>query len=253
MLALLSLLLVQAAQPSLEQDRLTVCLDQARTDPATAITTADEWLAEASGAGRSAPQQCLGTAYVSLLRWDAARDAFMGARDARAESEGAARARLGAMAGNAALAGRHAEEALAMLDQALADARGAGQVELAGTISADRAKALVALGRQQEAVPALDAARRDAPQQAAVWLLSATLARRMEQLDQAQSYIQTAATLTPDDPAIGLEAGLIAALSGRDDAARASWRSVIDRAPGSPPAKEAAEYLAQLDGAPPSR
>src|SRR5690606_11865099 len=49
MLALLSFVLMAqvgaAAPPTLEQDRLTVCLDQARTDRATAIVMADEWLA----------------------------------------------------------------------------------------------------------------------------------------------------------------------------------------------------------------
>ena len=254
---ILSLLLAQAAvsvQP-VEQDRLQLCLEQARTDPATAIATADGWLAEAAGAERSLPGQCLGSAYVSLLRWDAAQAAFLAARDARPAEDGAIRARLGAMAGNAALAAGDHAAALAALDRALADAAqgGGGESELAGTIAADRARALVGLGREDEAAAMLEQARRNAPQQAEVWLLSATLARRQDALEEAQGYIETAAALAPDDPAIGLEAGLIAALDGRDDTARTSWRSVIAAAPGSPESVAAGEYLAQLDGAPPSR
>ena len=257
MLDFLALLLAAqaaaSAPPTLEQDRLTVCLDQARTDPATAIVTADTWLAEATGAQRSAPQQCLGTAYVSLLRWDAAEGAFVAARDAQPADRALERAKLGAMAGNAALGAQHAAAALPLLDQALVDARAASQTELAGSIAADRARALVALDREEEAGAALADARRDAPQLANVWLLSATLARRLDALDEAQGYIETAAALAPQDAAVGLEAGVIAALGGRDDVARASWRSVIDMAPTSPAASTAANYLAQLDGAPPSR
>jgi hypothetical protein len=58
--------------------------------------------------------------------------------------------------------------------------------------------------------------------------------------------------LAPTDPAIGLEAGVIAALGGRDDAARQSWQSVVRLAPDTPEAETARTYLAQLDP-PPAR
>jgi tetratricopeptide (TPR) repeat protein len=88
-------------------------------------------------------------------------------------------------------------------------------------------------GHQLEGAQALAQARELAPQDPAVWLLSATLARRMEDLASARGWIATAAQLDPANPAIGLEAGLIAALAGNDDAARSSWQSVIDLAPRS--------------------
>ena len=140
----LALLFAQAAAavpPPVEQDRLALCLDEARRDPATAIVTADAWLDEAHGAGRALPQQCLGQAYVSLLRWDAAHAAFLAGRDALAETARADRARLGAMAGNAALAEEKYDAALAAFDTALGDAAMGGDTPLAGTISADRARA----------------------------------------------------------------------------------------------------------------
>jgi TolA-binding protein len=59
-------------------------------------------------------------------------------------------------------------------------------------------------------------------------------------------YIERAAQLFPVDPEIGLEAGVIAVLSGRDEAARKSWLSVIKAAPNSPSAKTAQGYLDQL-------
>ena len=69
-----SLLLAQAASAlvPIEQARLEVCLEQARTDPASAIAEAGTWLSDASGAATSYPRQCLGYAYALLLRWDAA-------------------------------------------------------------------------------------------------------------------------------------------------------------------------------------
>ena len=250
MLPFLSLLLAQAAAaaalPSPEQDRLTVCERAARRDPTEAIATASAWLKEAVGAERSYPQECLGFAFVSLLRWQAAEDAFAAARDARPAGELAARAKLAAMAGNAALADNRYAAAIQHLDPARGDAAAAGDAPLAGEIAADRAQAYVGLGDLAHADAALADARRDAPQRMESWLLSATLARRQGKLADAQKDIETAAALAPKDPAVGLEAGVIAALAGRDEAARQSWRSVIELAPNEPQAATARDYLAQI-------
>lgn len=248
----LALFLAQAAEVatapprSTEQARLEGCLQQARTDPGTAITTAGLWLIEAHDAGKALPQQCLGQAYVSLLRWDAAHEAFLAARDAALASDFEVRARLGAMAGNAALAATDFANALADLDKAAADAALAGDKPLAGSIAADKARALVGLGRTDDAAATLLQARGEAPQNAEVWLLSATLSRRRNDLKDAQAQIETAAGLAPKDPAVGLEAGVIAALSGNDDAARKSWDAVVGLAPDGPEAKSARAYLAEI-------
>ena len=50
---------------------------------------------------------------------------------------------------------------------------------------------------------------------------------------------------------MGLEAGVIAMLQGREDAPEASWRSVLAVEPDSDTAATARDYLAQL-AAPPS-
>lgn len=237
-----------AAPPTLEQDRLTACMAEARRDPAQAITTASGWLEGLSGVATSAPQQCLGFAYVGLLRWDAAMLAFQTARDTRPVDDRLGRARLGSMAGNAALqAGQTlvAEGAFAM---ALDDALAGGDAPLAGLAAADRARALVALGDVAAAATALGRARELASQEAEVWLLSATLARRMEDLANARAWIATAAALAPQDGSVGLEAGLIAAVAGDDTAARTAWNAVI--ALDGPQAAAARQYLAQLEQAP---
>lgn len=237
-----------AAPPTLEQDRLIACMTEARADPAQAITTASQWLEGLSGVSIAAPQQCLGFAYVGLLRWDAAMLAFQTARNALPADNWLARARLGSMAGNAALQAGQPLVAEGAFAAAVDDALAGGDAPLAGLAAADRARALVALDDVTAAGAALARARELAAQEAEVWLLSATLARRSEDLANAASWIGTAAALAPQDGAIGLEAGLIAVLAGDDDAARAAWGSVI--ALGGPHATRAREYLAQLEQAP---
>ena len=235
-----------AAQPprTVAEDRLTVCLDLARSDPAGAIAESSGWSSEASGAEASYPQQCLGFAYSMLLRWDAAESAFLDAREAAGAADPFRRARLATMAGNAALAGERGAAALAALDLAAADA--SGDDGLRAMVEVDRARALVMLGREGEAEATLAAARTLDPQSPFAWLLSATLARRLGKLEDAQGHIETAAALSPDYPEIGLEAGVIAMLAGRAEAAEASWRSVIEIAPDSEAAASARAYLAQV-------
>lgn len=255
---LLALSLLVAAQqgaaatpPTLEEDRLRACMMEARADPAQAITTASQWLEGTAGVARAAPQQCLGFAYMGLSRWDAAMVAFTAARDARPQDDRRTRARLGAMAGNAALAAGQYLVAEGVLSLAAEDALAGGDAPLAGQAQADRARALVALADMPAAAAALEQARTHAPQDAAVWLLSATLARRMEDIANARAFIATAGLIAPRDAAIGLEAGLIAALAGDDAAARANWQAVIDLDGGAPEAAAARQYLAQLAEAPP--
>jgi Flp pilus assembly protein TadD len=114
------------------------------------------------------------------------------------------------------------------------------------TIALDRARALVSLGQNGEAATALADARTADPDNAQAWLLSATLSRREKKLIEAQTQIEKAAQLAPQDAEVGLEAGVIAVLGGRDEAARRSWNAVVAMSPESPAAATAREYLAQL-------
>lgn len=227
-------------------DRLSVCLTHARTDPTTAIVEASAWSGQTSGADASYAQQCLGVAYAMLLRWGAAERAFLAARKSAGETEHFRRAQLGTMAGNAALAEERAADALVSLDRAANDAAAAGDAGLRAMVEVDRARGQVLQGREAEAEATLAAARTLDAQSPFAWLLSATLARRLGKLGEAQGYIETAAALSPDYSEVGLEAGVIAMLAGRQEAAEASWRSVIELAPDSVEAASARSYLAQL-------
>lgn len=208
------------------------------------VAGAESRVASARGLALAAANHCLGKALAASERWGEAESAFLAALAATPEANGTVRGRLGAMAGNAALAAGATERALGLFDNALKAA--GGDAPLAGSIQLDRARALVALKRTEEAASALAAARTALPASAEAWLLSATLSRREGRLDEAQSQIEQAATLVPQDPEIGLEAGVITMLAGREDAARKSWQSVLATAPDSAAAQTARGYLAQI-------
>lgn len=236
----------EPAELTFDEARFDECLKQARTDPATAIDTASQWAAGAIGDTGAYPQQCLGHAYTSLLRWEAAERAFLTARETLGEGQHEWRARLAIQAANAALAENRADAALFDLTLAERDL-GAADPGIAAMIEIDRARALVVASRESDAITALEKARSLDPQSPNAWLLSATLARRLGKLPEAQTYIETAAKLAPAYPEVGLEAGVIAMLSGNEAAARASWQSVIALAPADDAATNAKAYLAQLD------
>ena len=234
--------------PPYPPSRLQACLDDAEASPSDAIDDAEAWLTTVKGTTQVEPNQCLGAAHSRRGEWAEAEAAFLAARDAAAVSDYTRRAQLGGMAGNAALAGQAPARALTALELAQADAQKADDVRLSGEIAIDRARALVALKRDADAAKALAEARTSAANNPLAWLLSATLSRRQGKLGEAQVQIATAATLAPTDPEIGLEAGVIAVLSGRNEAARKSWQSVIAAAPTSEAAATATTYLAQLGG-----
>ncbi|MEO7247914.1 MAG: tetratricopeptide repeat protein [Novosphingobium sp.] len=232
--------------PPLVTGKGQACQDLVNTDAAEAEIFARDWIVVAKGAELADAQYCLGIAASHREDWAAAEAAFLAARDAVAAGEHRQRAQLGAAAGIAADSAGARDRALSEFASAHADALAVPDPALAGTIALDRASPLFALGRTAEAATALYEARAWLPDNSDAWLLSARLARRQKQLADAQSYIERAATLNPHDPAIGLEAGVIAELSGRETAARKSWQSVIASAPLSAEAQTAKGYLAQI-------
>jgi len=238
---------VPSAPRTLAQDRLDLCMDKARTDPTSGIAEASAWERQTGAADRAEAQQCLGVAYVALLRWQAAEQAFLAAREAVPAADPFRRAQLAAMAGNAALAENRGAAAQIALQTALADAEASGDGPLQAIVQVDLSRALVLQGDTARAETTLASARTLDPQNAFAWLLSATLARRLGKLEEAQGLIETAAELAPDYPETGLEAGVIAVLSGKEEAAAQSWRSVVALDPDGEAAKTARGYLAQLE------
>ena len=235
------------APATAQSSQLQNCLKLAMENPADGIDEAEGWLAAAKTiSDRAGARQCKAMALTRLDSWGEAATLFLAARDDTPANQPGERARLGALAGNALLVTGDTVAGLDALDHAHGAAHAANDGKLNGVIQIDRARALVALGRVEEASSALEEARYELPDNHQAWLLSATLSRRQAKLVQAQRQIERAAALMPVDPEIGLEAGVIAVLSGRDTAARLSWQSVIKAAPGSLAAKTAQGYLDQL-------
>jgi tetratricopeptide (TPR) repeat protein len=243
----------KAAAAPPPRGRLQHCLDAVAGSPLDAIDDAEAWRDAVTGSAQAEPNLCLGSAHARLEHWTEAEQAFLAGRDAAGTSDMAMRAKLGAMAGNAQLAQGAFEQALTTLDLARGEADSGGDLRLTGEIAIDRARALVALKREPEAEKALVEARTSTADNPLAWLLSATLSRRQGKLGAAQAQITTAAALAPRDPEIGLEAGVIAMLAGNEAAARRSWQSAIDIAPGSEAAATARSYLAQLGANPQSK
>jgi tetratricopeptide (TPR) repeat protein len=237
-------LLLLATQPvaaNPESVRFEVCATLAETDPARALDEASTW--RLAGGGVPA-RQCEGLAYVAQKRWVPAALAFeAAAREAETKSDGRA-AILWVQAGNAALAGNDPAKAALYLDGALA--RGQLTGDALGEAHLDRARARAALGDLKGVRTDLDLATKNVPADPLGWLLSATLARKMNDLPRARADIEEAAKRSPDDASVALEAGNIAILSGHDDAARTAWAAAVKLSPESAAAKAATESLGRL-------
>lgn len=225
---------------------LAQCLALVEEDPARAHTLAQLERNATTGDARILANHCLGLASTELGLWSDAITAFEAARDEVPGEDSRLRARFGVMAGNAALEGGDAVRSEASLRRAKQDALAAASAPLQAIAATDLARALVALERPDEALFELESATMLAPENAESWLLRATLLRRLERLEDAQTAIERAGELAPLDQQVGLEAGIIALFAGRRDAALASWQSVIDLDPASDHAATARNYLAQV-------
>ena len=135
------------------------CLGAVEANPQKAAELARNALHDALGRERVRAGLCLGVALINLEQWSEARAVFLEARDAAETSDYTSRARLGAMAGNAALAAGEPGQAIAALAPAATAAKMAGDTALIASIALDRARALVALKQPQEAMNSLLEAR----------------------------------------------------------------------------------------------
>ncbi len=228
-------------------NRLESCLERAEEDSTAARIEAEDWLARAEGLEKAQALHCRGYADAQLTRWSDAAQSFVAAREAVGDLDVKYRARLGAIAGSTLITAGDYSGALGALDLAATDAAVAGFTPLGGEIQLDRARALLAMENSAGAAAALTNARRLTPTSSRAWLLSATLARRTDDLEIARDLIAQAGKIDPASPQIMLEAGLIAALSGNDDMARDNWEKLISTAPTSPQRPIAEDYLRQLE------
>lgn len=226
-------------------DRYHRCLEAATQHPAEGESEATRW--KAAGGGTRA-RQCLGVALANQQRWMGAADEFEGAaKDAEAARDPDAGS-YWAQAGNAWLAAGEAVKAQRALDAAIAGGTLAG-LHL-GEAHLDRARALVAAGALAAARDDIDAALVDAGDDPLAWLLSATLARRMNDWARAKKDIAEALSRASDDASVQLEAGNIAAATGDEEGAKAAWDQAMRLGPGTAAGRAAGIALQQFTPTP---
>lgn len=222
-----------------DKAKFAACTTLASSHPEDAVAAAEGW----TRANPSVPaRQCLGIAYAAAGRWEPAVTAFSQAATAAETNNDGRAANLWAQAGNAALAGDDPAKARGLLDRALATPGLAASQR--GETLLDRARADLALEDLGAARIDIDKGRDLSASDPFGWLLSANLARRQKDLDRAEKEIAEAARLDPNDAAIALEAGTIAAASGAIDAARTAWARAVELAPAEPEGKAASAALA---------
>jgi tetratricopeptide (TPR) repeat protein len=229
-------------------ERLSACLSSADLRPESGLADAAKWAGEGGGAYAA---HCKGYSLGKAGKFADAAGAFESGA-VLPNTDVPTQARLWSQAGNAALAGGDAVRALADLNHALEKPLPAALST--GEMHLDRARARVATGDLKGARSDLDSSLVMAPQDPLGWLLSATLARRMDDLPMARAHIEKAAALARNDGDIALEQGVIYALSGdRDAAAKAAFQRAQEVSPkGSAVAGKASTYLTQLAQAAPA-
>ena len=218
------------------------CLDLAANDPPAGAKEADRW---AIAGGGFLAKQCLGMAYANGDRMALAAQAFEDAAHAAGLAHDPQGATYWAEAGNAWLAAGDAGKARAALDAAIAADTLTGLQR--GEALIDRARAQVALGQTVAARADLDKALHDAAADPMAWLLSATLARRMDDVPRAKADIAQALQLASDDASVQLEAGNIAAVGHDEAGAEAAWTRAAQIAPDSDAGRAAKQALRQFD------
>jgi tetratricopeptide (TPR) repeat protein len=212
------------------------CLQTAETAPDKAIEQALRW--EQQGGGDGA-RHCAAVAYAR--RGDHAAAAARLEKLAWGLPEEApkrVRAELLAQAGNAWIRARKHKSALAVLAAAV------DLVPNDAAIRIDRAVALAAAGRLQDAVIDLSAALIADGNSVEALVLRASAYRRLDRLKAARADADRALFLSPRDPQALLERGDIRRLAGDPVGAAADWRRLMELHPESAFADAAQRRLA---------
>lgn len=230
-----------AKLPGDDVGRFNACVALTKIDVPRALAEAQDW---AKQADNLPSRHCLALAQGADGDWNAAATTFVRAATAGEAANDPRAVLLWTQAGNAALAGDDPQLARTALDRAL---KLPGLTDpMQGEAWLDRGRADVGLGDMAAARIDIDRAMKLIPNDPFAWLLSATLARRQDDLDRASRDISEAAKLAPDAAAVALEAGNIALAAGADAAAKVAWERAKKLAPTEPAGQAAAAQLEEL-------
>ncbi|AEI37387.1 MAG: tetratricopeptide repeat protein [Zymomonas mobilis subsp. pomaceae] len=230
------------APPASLKQRYDHCINMIDEDPEQAAEIANTWRLSAGGV---LANQCLGMAYVALGRYSAGVDAFeQAARESDLEHDGRS-AIFWIQAGNAALANQDPGAARGAFDHALM--LSVLPDKMRGNTLSDRARADVALHDYASARQDIDKALKLIGKDGSIWLMSATLARQQGDLERAKKDIIEGEKIAPLDAQISFEKGLIFALSGEIETARAAWDRTIRANPKAELAEVARKAMDEME------
>lgn len=232
----------QELDPALDAKRYDGCVRAIPTDAKAAENYAIQW--QSKGGGLPA-RHCQALAQLELGNPAGAAQTLAKAAQAAETQKAPQAADFWGQAGNAALLAGDAKAAVGYFNSAIVAAGEFAPLRTANLLI-DRARAQVELGNLSAARTDLDRATGLAPKDSTAWLLSATLARRQNDLPRAAADIARAAALAPGDPDIQFEQGATLAATGDVAAARKLWETLVKSAPGTPAAALAGKALAAL-------
>ena len=220
-----------------EYDR---CLGLLTTEPESAATLAQTWIAR--GGGEPAIH-CLALSRLALGEPAPAAEDLERLASART-SPPATRAALFEQATQAWLIAARPARARATATSALA------LTPDDPSLLIERATAAMQLDRFTEAADDLALALRLDPRRADALILRAAAQRQLDQIPDALADIAAALALDPENVEALLERGILRQRSNNPAGARADWERAITLAPDSPTADLARQNLALLDAGP---
>lgn len=227
MIMLALVLAAQAGPLASDKGRYAACLALVQTEPGRAIETAQAWRIENGGVGAL---HCLALAQFARKDYSAAFASFgAAAKASQVAGDGQAVILLSQGADAALLAGQP-EAAVRLLTDAVGGAGTDLSPRVEAALRVTRAEALVDLKRDKDAAADLARAVALDPAGAEGWLLQATLARRMGDLQLAETAILQAAERSPDSAEVQYEAGNIAAAKGDMAMAKTAWAAASTEA-----------------------
>lgn len=224
-----------AADPAQDQSQLyAACMATARSDPAAAEAQAKAWF-EQGGSG--AAEHCQAVALIGLGRYTEAGELLERLARALPQTEATTIADLFGQAAQAWMLAGSYDRAIAVLDQSVKLAPYDVEFRI------DRAVAKASGGKYWESIDDLNEAAEMAPGRNDILVLRATAYRFVEAPELALEDLDRVLASDPRNADALFERGMLHAMAGEIENARAAWQQVLQVAPGSPTAEAAKANL----------
>lgn len=217
------------------QERYQRCMDLARHEPEKGLAAARLWQDEPDP--EPAAEHCAAEALIGLERYaEAARQL----QQLNEQVPDARKGQLFADMGWAWMMAEQPERAYEAQSEALAHQ--SDNVDL----YIDRSIALADMGRYWDSVDDLSRAHDLAPERVDILTLRASAYRRVDAPQLALDDVLRARELSPNDPGLKIQEGIMRAELGQAARAATLWQDVINSQPGTRAARIAGENLEQL-------